>query len=418
MSNGLPTIEIYDVKNQESVDPTNYDITYQGDISLPGIKEIIATGKNQYGGAIKKQFEIYVDISKTTIALGQQDYIFTGQQVIPDVTVKLGSQTIIQRYPDGYEPYTLNVNSARDVGSHTVRVIGRLIKGHREEKEASFHISQANINACSIQSGLQDAYWYHGSAITPHEITIALNGVLMSESDFRIEFPDDDYVDFGRKKIALVGQNNLNSTLEKYFSILGNLNDAIFSDEQPLKFKYTGEPIKHSYSYKILERLLVKGVDYTELFSDDEPDPTKKFIYPGYKDVTISEHGYCKNSKTFRYSVYGDIAECTTIGFKKFVQQDGTPKKQDDFQVVFHGKVIERGVDYDLQFDDSVDYSSVGYKKVTIVGVDQLLYIGQLELQYYVSGDTTTIVSFNDGSIAVGEYDTTITKKILEDLSK
>ena len=112
----------------------------------------------------------------------------------------------------------------------------------------------------------------------------------------------------------------MNSTLEKYFSILGNLNDAIFSDEQPLKFKYTGEPISHSYSYKILERLLVKGVDYTESFSDDESDPTKKFIYPGYKDVTISGHEYCKNSKTFRYSVYGDIAECTTVGFKKFVQ--------------------------------------------------------------------------------------------------
>ena len=47
---------------------------------------------------------------------------------------------------------------------------------------------------------------------------------------------------------------------------------------------------------------------------------------------------------------------------------------------MFHGKVIERGVDYDLQFDDSVDYSSVGYKKVTIIGVDQLLYIGHLEL--------------------------------------
>lgn len=187
---------------------TDYTLSYGNNIDV-GTATVTITGIGQYNGIITANFLIYgQSLSGATIdAIPDQRY--TGSQIRPRVTVRLGS-TILTENRDYILTYYNNTNA----GTATVTVTGK--GGYSGTKTAAFKIIDSDISHARITVAKQVAYT--GDALYPDVQVTMNNTVLYPNTDYIINYEDNLFP--GRAKITITGIGNYLGTNSKTFVIV------------------------------------------------------------------------------------------------------------------------------------------------------------------------------------------------------
>lgn len=221
---------------------SDYAISYQDNINI-GEATAIISGKGNYTGKIEKKFNIVekkISINDFEISIPKTSYEYTGTEIVPEVTVKDGSGTVLTKDTD----YTVSYINNTEIGTATITVQGtNLYEGSRT---VTFGISQADIS--KKQASLsQTTFTYTGNAIKP---TVTIAG-LTEGTDYKLTYHNNthatDVAVDGTAFVRIIGQGNYTGDQVLYFTI----------DPKPLtvaniklsgSYVYTGEEIKPKVS--------------------------------------------------------------------------------------------------------------------------------------------------------------------------
>ncbi len=106
--------------NGNVVPPSNYEVSWSSDVTSAGTKTVTITGKGNYTGTLKANYEI-VPAAITGISLSATHYTHDGSAKKPAVTVKCGGKTL-----SAGTDYTVSWPSdVTDVGKKTITVTGK-----------------------------------------------------------------------------------------------------------------------------------------------------------------------------------------------------------------------------------------------------------------------------------------------------
>lgn len=193
------------VKSDELVATTNdYDVIYINNINA-GTATATVIGKNNYKGTIEESFTI-TPAEITDVTLIKNSYEFTGNAIIPEISVTAGGLTLSK---SDYEViYSKNVNT----GTASLSVTGK--GNYAGTISKSYNITKANITDVILSDLI---FEYDGTAKMPR-LTVKSNGIIITEGkDYTVEYLNN--IKAGKATIKITGTGNYTNIITKEFTI-------------------------------------------------------------------------------------------------------------------------------------------------------------------------------------------------------
>ena len=168
-------------------------------------------------------------ISNVTVTVDKDSYVYTGKEIVPDVTVKDGSVTLVKG-----EDYTLKFKDNINVGTATAYVVPTGTSDYSKDTTATttFKIEAAKAedvkvtlkaNASSAVS-TNNTFPYTGKQVKPVVAEVTLNGQNVTK-DFDVEYPTyGENVNAGKEagNITITPKtSNFTGTKTQLFNIQG-----------------------------------------------------------------------------------------------------------------------------------------------------------------------------------------------------
>lgn len=185
---------------------TDYTVSYSNNRNV-GTATVTVTGRGNYTGTKTTTFRIIgKDISNTTVSsIDTQRY--TGSEIRPSVTVKIGS-VVLQQNVD----YTLTYRDNVQPGTASILISGT--GSYSGSKTVTFKITQLSLSSVTIKVANQT---YNGKAKMP-EVTVKLDGKeLMQDEDYEVEYRNNKKP--GKATVVITGIGDYNGTKKAYFVI-------------------------------------------------------------------------------------------------------------------------------------------------------------------------------------------------------
>lgn len=190
---------------------SDYDVAWDNNVNV-GRATATVTGKSNFEGNRNFAFDIKAaTILDGDVSLKLDNATYTGQQIIPQVSVSHGGK-VLQANSD----YSVTVTNNVSVGEATVKVEGK--GNYTGVVEKHFQIQPFDISNIEVK-GVEEKYVWSASGnpdITP--VVEALGKQLVLNNDYNVtfEFPDG----LGKGKVTIVGKGNFSGTIEKEFEIV------------------------------------------------------------------------------------------------------------------------------------------------------------------------------------------------------
>ncbi|MDD5824136.1 MAG: cell wall-binding repeat-containing protein [Firmicutes bacterium] len=208
------------------------------------------------------------DISGMTVSGLAASYGYTGEKITPAVTVEgLTAGT----------DYRVSYSNNVDAGTATVTVTG--LGAYKGTITATFEITRKSVADVTI-SGV-GSYTYTGSEITPSGFTIKDGDkTLVKDTDYRVVYRNNINVGI-QAEIGIEGIGNYKSQKTFYFEITKkSLSGATVSGLKD-SYVYTGSAICPEPTVVLGGKTLVKGVDYTLGYENNDAVGTATVIITG-----------------------------------------------------------------------------------------------------------------------------------------
>ena len=200
-----PTVTV--TVNNITLQPnTDYYVSYSNNRNM-GTATVTVTGRGNYSGSKTANFRIIgKDLSNATVnSIGTQRY--TGDEIRPDVTVKLGSITL-QQNADYKLTYSDNIRP----GKASILISG--MGAYNGSKTLYFKIAQASLSSASVKIADQT---YNGEEKTP-SVTVKLDGeTLREDEDYEVEYLNNEKP--GKATAVITGIGDYSGTKKGYFVI-------------------------------------------------------------------------------------------------------------------------------------------------------------------------------------------------------
>lgn len=363
---------------------TDYTVDYTDNVKVGKNAKAIITGKGNYTGSLTAEFTIakeVLDISNAQISAIADQYYDFAAELTPDVTVKLGSKTLIKDV-DYSVTYTDNVN----VGIATATVKG--INQNKGEVSRTFKILPVDVTGADITLS-QDAYEYTGSAVRAQivSVTVTRNGVKREVTDltpFEITYADNTNVGTATVKAQAIENQGFVGTAQKNFKISAALIDS--AEVTVGSAVYTGKAIIPECSVVAGGRTLASGVDYTVTASDnvDVTDSAK---------LTIKGIGNYAGSVTTQFVISPKRISLAEVKAES-AEYTGAPVET-AVEVVLDGITLKKDVDYTLSYSDNVDVTTGAAKAVvTVTGIGN--YTGTVSGEFAITPMDISKLSVDD----------------------
>lgn len=197
------TVTLNNITLRQSMD---YMVRYSNNRNI-GTATVTVTGLGNYTGSKTTTFRIIGrDISNTTVSsIGTQRY--TGYEIRPTVTVKIGTVTL-QQYVDYNLTYRDNINPG--TASITINGIG----SYGGSKTVTFKIAQVSLSSATVKVSNQT---YNGEEKTP-AVTVRLNGETLTEDDdYMVEYRNNKKP--GKATVVITGMGDYSGTKKATFVI-------------------------------------------------------------------------------------------------------------------------------------------------------------------------------------------------------
>ena len=185
---------------------TDYYVSYSNNRNV-GTATVTVTGRGNYTGTKTSTFRIIgKDLSNTKVSsIDTQRY--TGEEIRPAVTVKIGSVTL-QRNVD----YTLTYRDNIRPGTASILITGA--GSYRGSKTVTFKIAQASLSSAIVKVSDQT---YNGTAKTPRVLVRVGTDTLKEDVDYELEYRNNKNP--GKATVVLTGIGDYSGTKKAYFVI-------------------------------------------------------------------------------------------------------------------------------------------------------------------------------------------------------
>ena len=337
------------------------------------------------GTPADKTITVYVPLVEKTIAntevtLEKDSYVYTGENIVPKVTVKAGDKVL----KEGTD-YSVSIKNGVDAGTATVVITALAGSGYRAGSQITkdFTITKAKTSDLTVEISNKNSIIYDGIAwkgVNGHAVnyTLKLGQKIIDKDLFKVTWGNN--VDAGKTagKFTLTpktaASKNFEGTKDVTFEIKGETANGtlkiyddngkdITSTVTGTKYYYTGSPItfdnviftgKNSKNEK-----LVKDKDY-ELVYVDNTDAGTAYVaivgkgnYVGDGTITKADGTKLDNViASLNFTITGAKFSAKHITVSNGVYAGGLVVKP-TVSVVVNGETLVEGKDYELSYDTS-----------------------------------------------------------------
>lgn len=391
---------------------------------------------NYYVGIKAKTIELAVDPGSSGCSIDPiLAQTYSGEEIKPDVVLRIGKEQIQQTYPaktisyplsvadsvnyesrflsayDAYEAYTVSYEDNVDAGTAVVWVNPRKEHTKHTRLSSAFTINPYSMSGQLVEvSGVSGQVNYTGSKVTMPSLSVLFNGKrLLPDIDYNVSYQSN--VDIGNASLVLSGIKNFSGTRSIQYKIVGDLSKAIVCDKQTgclladgKEYDYTGSIVLPQIDLYISQMKLVVGTHYS-IMQPSSP------VLPGVYSIQMDSipSGNCINSIAFQYKVIGDISNASISGASLLYSKTGQEIKP-SIELTRYGVKLTAGTDYSISYP-SIDYVNKGLKKIIFTGIG--CYRGSIEYEYSIYDNSTTLLVTNDNQYIQINDQTSLTRSAL-----
>lgn len=196
----------------KTVDPSNYEITYDNNVNA-GKGKVIITGKRYFMNTKEATFDIKQrDISKVSVSPNPiPNQTYTGLDIKPELTITdiEGGKNIINE-----NDYTIKYIGNKNAGKATVVIESQKIN-YKGNKDVFFNILPKDITETAKITEIEDQS-YTGSAIKP-DLVIMDGEFFVTENDYDAVYSNN--IEVGTATINITFKRNYSGTASITFQI-------------------------------------------------------------------------------------------------------------------------------------------------------------------------------------------------------
>ena len=346
----------------------DYTVSYSNNTNV-GTATAKITCMGNYTGTKSANFTISkvapVAISSGTVSLGTTYYIYDGTAKQPAVTVKYGTETLV----NGTD-YTVSYTNNTKAGTASVTITGK--GSYTGTVTKSFTIEPKNVSGLDI-SVAPTSYTYDGKAKTPAVTVKNGSTTLVKDTDYTVSYLNNTAV--GTATVTVTGKGNYSGSRSLNFTISEPAAISLTGCTASLgtsSYTYDGAAKQPSVTVKYGSSTLVKGTDYIVSYTNN--------INAGTATVTISGAGRYTGTLTRTFTINPkSVSGLTAVVSPSGYTYDGTAKKP-DITVSDGSRTLTAGKDYTVAYSNNVN---VGTATVTIKGAGN--YTGTLNKSFRIS---------------------------------
>ena len=399
------------------IEGQDYTVSYEDNVE-PGMATAVVRGRGRYTGEVRVQFHILrksdFDLSDCSVRLdppsgadrysyalkgGEYSFLYTGSAVEPDVSVSLyGGSGIYVELRAGVD-YELDYRSNTEPGSATVAVRG--INGLSGSQSLGFNV----VRKLSVADLLLTKYDFEqsvyqlkpGFALVPK---LKASSSFIEGADYTLSYSNCDKAGNGLVTVTGIGRYAGNVVIE--VPIVESLDRSLLSDCSFDKIEdqvYTGSEI---YPSVVLRNASGAEVDQARECSLHYSNN----VNVGKATVTASEgassSSYIGETSTNFNILPADIEDAyfAPIGDEIYTGNAIKP----DVLVRFNGKLLVKGIDYDLTYSDNIE---VGTAQVVVTGKGN--FGGKREMTFNI---VRPVIEFDQDMVEGKTVSTSWTKKV------
>ncbi|MCQ2547462.1 MAG: CotH kinase family protein [Clostridia bacterium] len=215
----------------------NVDFTVDYDSSKKaGIADVIIIGINGVAGTVVKHFEILpLSLSNGTgvLSLEEGPFVFTGSEIHPSVTVKVGNTVLEEGEDKDYiVEYFNDVNVGGLDGMPTVKITG--VNNYEDSLSQEYTISPKALEELDVD--IEEGPFLHDGTSHIPSLSIKYGDIdLVEDTDFSIECLNNTNV--GTASYTIVAKGNYTGTMDGEFQIVHDYGDYIYT---PASFEKAG----------------------------------------------------------------------------------------------------------------------------------------------------------------------------------
>ena len=320
-----------------------------------------------------------------TAQAGEEELVFTGAPVLPEITVKdESSGTILLEGED----YTLQTENAVWAGEKSLTVLGAGEYEGAEPCEISYIIRPADLSGVKFPGNV--SYTYTGEPVLFREAGDFGQGYKVTTQDYLVVETDENLTDAGRKTVLLEGRRNFTGTKEVTYQISPRSIEEGRA-EVTGTYSYTGEEILPELTVTLGGKTLQESRDYTVEYADH--------ILPGDASFTVIGNG------NYTGTLYGTFTisrkEIRELKAEPILDQiyDGRPKTPE--VILKNGKTtLIQDQDYTLSYENNTE---IGEARIYVSGKGN--YKGSLTIAFDIVNETLEAGSISAESLEINrEY--------------
>lgn len=310
----------------------DYSVQYTNNVKV-GVADVKITGMGAYADSVSTSFRIVsTSLANATVdAIADQNY--TGYQIYPTVTVRLGGTTLRQG-----TDYDVTYTNNTSIGTAYVTITGKGTYAGTSTG-TTFKIVMPSITNATIVSIPDQTYT--GYQVCPALTIYTSGGMLREGTDYTLSYTNN--INIGTAYVMVTGIGAYSGTKQMMFRIVAPGISTATVTAIPDQL-YTGYAITPSVTVSLNGTMLIQNVDYNVSYSNNRN--------VGTANVTINGRGNYSGSRSLTFRILAkDLANATvgSISTQKYTGNDITPS----VTVKIGENTLTRNVDYTLTYYDN-----------------------------------------------------------------
>ena len=241
------------------IENEDYEIRYFENINS-GYGTMVIYGMGNFCGTQRIQFKIFgKNIEHATVS-EISDYLYTGSEITPDVTVTLDGVDLVKDVD-----YVVKYENNIEKGMATVVISG--IGNYSGVVKQTFNINKHSVYSFTVFSETEMTETYDGTALKP-EMEVYFGTELLTEGvDYRIVLENN--INAGTATVTIIGMGLYDGERSYDFTIL-----PCEITENDISMVHNDTAVEPEITIVKNGEALVKGVDYTVTYSNNNSTGT------------------------------------------------------------------------------------------------------------------------------------------------
>lgn len=331
-----------------------FDVTYTNNVDA-GTATITVKPKStnsNYTGTASTTFTIKkATLSDDTCTISAiPDQTFTENEIKPEPTLTIAGRTLVKGI-DYTADYTDNIN----VGTATIRFTGT--GNYTGNAVKTFNIVSKSIAGARVTVPAQI---YAGSAFAPSadRISVVLDGKTLASQYYTVEYTNNK--DAGTATATVTGKNGYSGSASGDFTIEKATIDSCTAEYSGKMMWNNGQTITPEITLKLGNYTLVKGIDYTVTYNNNQDETTKA-------EINVTGTGNFTGTKTYYFEITRNRTDINDSSIKvnaSDLEYDGGKEVTPVITVTQNGKLLA-----EESYDVAVTNKTKGYEVGSVITV-------------------------------------------------